>query len=213
MASAISREAEEISRLPTLSDGVIAIVITLLVLDITVPELPPDSPTQVVLRSIVAQWPEFLGYVLSFWVIGVYWMLHRRTFTHIERHDRGLVVLNLLFLLLVAFIPYATGVFVAYPGQLGVAFLSVVLALTGLSLALVWIHASRRELVEEGLASRTVAVQAARFLASPLVLLLAAAVSLVDARLAILTWLLLLPVNGVLQSRLAESLEESPGAA
>jgi len=213
MASAFSREADETTRLPALSDGVIAIVITLLVLDITVPELPPDSPSRVVLQSIVAQWPEFLGYVLSFWVIGVYWLLHRRTFTHIECHDHGLVVLNLLFLLLVAFIPYATSVFVTYPGQFGVTFLSVVLALTGLSMALVWIHASRRDLVEEGLTSRTVGIQAARFLASPVVLLLAAAVSLVDARLAILTWLLLIPVNGVLQSRLAESLEESPGAA
>lgn len=206
------RDAEETSRLPALSDGVIAIVITLLVLDITVPELPPDSSTEVVFRSIAAQWPQFVGYVLSFWVIGVYWILHRRTFAHIERHERGLVVLNLLFLLLVAFIPYATAVFVAYPGQLGVVFLSVELALTGLSLALLWIHASRRDLVDRGLASRAVQIQAARFVAPPLVLFLAAAVALVDARLGVFTWLLLIPVVGVLQSRLVDSIEESAEA-
>jgi uncharacterized membrane protein len=213
MSSVFRQEGAETDRLPALSDGVIAIVITLLVLDITVPELPPNSATDVVIRSIVAEWPQFVGYVLSFWVIGIYWILHRRTFTYIERHERGIVLLNLLFLLLVAFIPYATAVFVAYPGQLGVVFLSVALALAGFSLAVLWIHASRNDLVQTGLASRAVRIQAARFLASPLVLLLAAVVALVDARLAVFTWLLLIPVNGVLQSRLVESLEESAGTA
>jgi uncharacterized membrane protein len=205
----IRRESEETNRLLALSDGVIAIVITLLVLDISVPTVPPGSSTTELLELVLAQWPEFLGFVLSFLVIGFYWILHRRAFVYIETHERGVVYLNLVFLILVAFVPYATSMFTTYPGQFGVSFLSAALAITGLALAGLWIYASRRDLMEEGLTSRSVQIQAARFLATPAVFLLAVVVALVDARLAILTWLLLIPINGALQSRLVENAEQS----
>jgi len=203
------REAEETARVLALSDGVIAIAITLLVLEITVPAVAPGSSPSLVADLVAEQWQEFLGFVLSFLVIGFYWMLHRRTFVHIERHERGVVVLNLVFLLAVAFVPYATSVFTTYPNEFGIQFLSAILALTGFSLALLWIYASRNELFEAGLTSRTVGIQAAKFLASPLVFLAAVLVATVDERLAMLTWLLLIPVNGALQSRLVESLQEA----
>lgn len=213
MGPELPGESEETDRLPALSDGVVAIAITLLVLEITVPEVPPGSPGTLLLQRMGDQFHQYLGYVLSFLTIGFYWVLHRRTFVYIERHSRGVVFLNLLFLLLVAFVPYATSVFTSYPGRVGVAFLSVVLSTTGVSLALLWAYASRRDLVAEGLGSRTVRIQAARFFASPVVFALAALVAVVDARLAVLTWFLLLPINGALQSRLVESLEQSSRAA
>jgi uncharacterized membrane protein len=211
MPPSYRQEADETDRLLTLTDGVIAIVITLLVLDITVPAVPPGKSASVLADLVVAQWPEFFGFALSFLVIGLYWALHRRTFVHIERHERGVVFLNLLFLLAVGFVPYATSVFTTYPNTFGVAFLAAVLALTGLTLALVWIYASRREVVESGLRSRTVRIQTMRFLASPLIFVVSILVAvLLGPAAAILTWLLLIPANGALQSRLVESLEETP---
>jgi len=197
MPTAIRGESTETDRLLALSDGVIAIAITLLVLDLTVPAVPAAEQLSLLPAAIAEQWPEFFGFVLSFFVVGFYWVLHRRTFVHIERHERGVVSLNLCFLLLVAFVPYATNVFTAYPGRFGVPFLSTVLALTGLSLAALWIYADRR----------AVQIQAVRFLASPAVFALAAIVGRYSPLFGMAVWLLLIPINGVLQSRLVASLD------
>ncbi|MDS0280983.1 TMEM175 family protein [Haloarcula onubensis] len=208
MSYPIRREADETDRLLALSDGVIAIVITLLVLDLTVPSVPRDEQLALLPAAIAEQWPEFLGFVLSFLVVGFYWVLHRRTFVHIERHDRGVVYLNLCFLLLVAFVPYATSLFTTYPGRFGTPFLSVVLALTGLSLAALWTYADWSEVLDAGLRSRTVQIQAARFLASPAVFALAAVVGWYLPIVGMATWFLLLPINAALQSRLVASLAD-----
>ena len=207
MEGSYHRESEETDRLVALSDGVIAIAITLLVLEITVPEVPTGRSKAALPRLILNQWSEFFAYGLSFLVIGLYWSLHRRTFVHISRHDRGLVWLNLVFLLMVAFIPYGTSLFSRYPGRFGVMFYAGVLALTGFSLAVLWAYASRQDLLEAGLESRTVLLQGARFLVSPVVFVLSIGVAVVDPTLAILSWFLLVPLNGVFQSRIVESLE------
>jgi len=208
MTRSLPSETDETDRLLALSDGVIAIVITLLVLDLTVPSVPRHEQLALLSAAIASQWPEFLGFVLSFLVVGFYWVLHRRMFVHIERHDRGVVYLNLCFLLLVAFVPYATSIFTAYPGRFGTPFLSVVLALTGCSLAALWIYADRRAVLDAGLRSRTVQIQAARFLASPVVFALAAVVGRYLPVAGMAAWFLLLPINGALQTRLVASLAE-----
>jgi len=209
MQQLFRRDADETDRLIALSDGVIAIAITLLVLEITVPTVPAGSSLSILPELVMEQWDEFVGYVLSFLIIGLYWMLHRHVFVHIEQHDRGLLWLNLLFLLMVAFVPYGTSLFTTYPNQFGISVYAGVLALTGFSLALLWGYASRKELVEEGLTSRVALIQEARFLASPLVFLLSIGVAAVDPTLAVLTWVLLIPINAVLQSRLVDSLERT----
>src|SRR5437660_9370808 len=98
----------EMDRLMFFSDGVFAIAITLLVLQITVP-IPGLSEHQLgdALRHLG---PKYFGFVLSFLVIGRYWMAHHRVFEYIKRFDMPLVWLNLAFLLLIAFLPFPTAV-------------------------------------------------------------------------------------------------------
>ncbi len=210
MAPSFRLESTETDRLVAFSDAVIAIAITLLVLELSVPTLPAGSTVAVLPTVIAEQWHEYLAYLLSFLVIALYWVLHRRVFIHIDRHSRGILWFNLLFLLFIALIPYATGVFVTYPSQLGVVVYAVMLALTGFSLTLLWGYASRKQLIEAGLASRTVEIQAARFLASPILLLMSAVIAVFDPTIAILSWVLLVPINAVFESRLIASLEDSP---
>ncbi|KTG30962.1 TMEM175 family protein [Haloferax profundi] len=209
MGVSFRREQEETDRLLALSDGVIAIAITLLVLEITVPEIPPGRPVSILSNLVFEQWHEFFAYVLSFLVIGFYWVLHRRIFLYIEAHDKGVVWLNLLFLLMVAFVPYGTSLFSTYPTQFGVMFYAGILALTGLTLTLLWSYASRHDILEEGLTSTLVVLEGARFLASPLVFVFSIVIANFDTTLAILSWLLLLPINGILQSRMVDSLEQA----
>lgn len=90
------------------SDAVFAIAITLLVLDI---QLPANAVFPGALSQIGSQ---IFAYVLSFFIIGSYWLAHHRLYQHIIRYDNRLLWLNLLLLLFVAFIPFPTRVAAAY---------------------------------------------------------------------------------------------------
>jgi uncharacterized membrane protein len=90
------------TRVESFSDGVFTIAITLLVLTIG---LPNDYSN--LSHELADRWPSFAAYVVSFAIIGVMWLNHHSIFSHFERIDRGLVYLNLLLLMTIAFLPYA----------------------------------------------------------------------------------------------------------
>ena len=94
----------ETRRLEAFSDGVFAIAITLLVLEIPVPKAGQRG----LWDALLAQWPSFVSYLVSFSVIGIIWVNHHGVLDHLARADRGVLFLNLLFLLGVAFIPFPT---------------------------------------------------------------------------------------------------------
>ena len=90
------------SRMEAFSDGVLAIAITLLVLDLAL--RPPGTPTEQFLRA----WPAYLAYVVSFLTIGAAWIVHSAITERLERVDSIFLRLNLVFLLTVSFLPYPT---------------------------------------------------------------------------------------------------------
>jgi uncharacterized membrane protein len=92
-------------RLETFSDGVFAIAITLLILDVRLP--PGRAPLT---HRLGQAWPNYLAYAISFLIIGIMWANHHAIFQLIERTSHGLVVANLFLLLFVAFIPFPTAV-------------------------------------------------------------------------------------------------------
>lgn len=102
------------SRFENASDGVFAIAITLLVLGLAVPVLTHASE-QVLIARLIALWPNFLAYALSFAVIGIMWNNHQMLFRTVERLDRTTWLINLVLLGITAFIPFATAVLGAYP--------------------------------------------------------------------------------------------------
>lgn len=91
-------------RLTAFTDGVFAIIITILVLEIAVPDL---GSGQTLRQAIEELRPTFLAYVISFILVGVYWMWHRNAFSQVRFVDRNVQWLNLMYLLLVALIPFA----------------------------------------------------------------------------------------------------------
>jgi uncharacterized membrane protein len=99
------------SRLEAFSDGVFAIVITLLILDIRI----PDVPYSVLGRALVALAPSVMAYVLSFIIIGIYWVSHHISLQPIRKIDRVFLWLNILLLLFISFIPYPTALLGKYP--------------------------------------------------------------------------------------------------
>jgi uncharacterized membrane protein len=90
------------NRLEAFSDGVFAVAITLLVLEIAVPD--GDH----LWHQLGEEWPSFASFFVSFWVIGIIWVNHHGVIDHLKRADRGVLYLNLLVLMSVVLIPFAT---------------------------------------------------------------------------------------------------------
>jgi uncharacterized membrane protein len=94
----------ETARLETFSDGVFAIAATLLILDVRLPA------TGGVTEGFLHIWPSYVAYVLAFVTIGIMWINHHNVFRQIERVDRTFLVINVFFLMVIAFIPFPTRV-------------------------------------------------------------------------------------------------------
>jgi uncharacterized membrane protein len=94
------------SRVDAFSDGVFAIAVTLLILNVQLPK--PEAGG--LGRELLRLWPEYATYAASFLTIGIMWLNHHALFSRVERVDRPLVMLNLLLLMVVAFIPFPTQV-------------------------------------------------------------------------------------------------------
>jgi uncharacterized membrane protein len=97
------------------SDGVFAIAITLLVLGLAVPLVPAHAGEGALAARLLALWPNFLAYCLSFAVIGIMWNNHHMLFRTVEVLDRATWLINLVLLGITAFIPFATAVLGQYP--------------------------------------------------------------------------------------------------
>jgi uncharacterized membrane protein len=134
-------------------DAVMAIAITLLAIDLKVPEIASSAAAAELPRSLSELGPRFLSFLISFFVIGIYWMSHHRDFRFIKRYDGGLIVLNLLFLLFIVLMPFVANLFGQYYYlPLGMSVYAAAVAATGLSMGALWWYASHRHrLVDEHL--------------------------------------------------------------
>ncbi len=99
-----------VGRLEAFSDGVFAIVITLLVLDVKV----PDQANGHLAQALAAQWPQYVAYLVSFLIVGIIWLNHHATVGLLQRTDHGLQVRNLLLLLPVTLLPWPTALMAEY---------------------------------------------------------------------------------------------------
>lgn len=108
-------------RLEAFSDGVIAIAITLLVLDLHVPTLTGHVRAGELWRALRSQWPSYDAFIISFAVIGVMWANHHNIFRIIARTDHYLILLNLALLFCIAVIPFPTSLLSEFLGRSGEA--------------------------------------------------------------------------------------------
>lgn len=99
-------------RLEAFSDGVFAIAITLLVLNLAVPQAASGH----LLARLTAQWPSYVAYLVSFLVIGIVWVNHHRLCTFLESVDRPLLYLNLTLLLFNSMLPFPAALLAEYAG-------------------------------------------------------------------------------------------------
>jgi len=126
-------------RVEAFSDGVMAIAITLLVLDLKVPDKTAIGPGGL-LEALAARWPSYLAYLAAFLTIGIIWLNHRSFMDRIRRLDGPLHWLNLALLLGVATLPFPTSLLAAYlaDGGPSASTAAVIYGLLSVATALPW---------------------------------------------------------------------------
>jgi uncharacterized membrane protein len=178
------------SRLEMFSDAVLAIAITLLVLEIKMPHLESARSGPEAWRALISLWPRFAGYLLSFFFIAVFWVNHHRFFLRIRRVDDGLVWWNVALLLSLSFIPFPTAVIGEYPlNPVPILFFAGVFMLAGIVFNMMWRHARARDLYHDWVARADVAHVVRWGLLGPILYAFAGLLSLASP---IPSWILLI---------------------
>ena len=108
-------------RLVALADGVFAIVMTILVLELSIPIIAGTSVNTELTRGLLEMWPEFLIYGLSFLVLGMFWLMHHAVFDNIRVYDTTLSWMNIIFLMFIALTPFSTSLFGEYRAEQSIA--------------------------------------------------------------------------------------------
>jgi TMEM175 potassium channel family protein len=190
----------ETQRIEAFSDGVFAIAITLLIIEIGVPHVTGDESLSEALGDL---WPSYGAYVLSFVMIGIYWANHHSFFRLFVRTDHYFLILNVVFLMAIAFLPFPTAVLGEYLNDsaqrdTAVRLYALGLLLPALGWFAVWMYANARGLVDERLAPEYLRLLTAQYLLSNVLYAGALMLSFLDPWVALtivvgLTLLYLLP--------------------
>ena len=176
------------TRLEAFSDGVFAIAITLLVLDLHVPEVGDGS----LAHALYRQWPADVSYAVSFVTIGIIWVNHHNVFRHLERCDRRLLFLNVFLLLTVAVIPYPTALISHYARTHNATAAAVsygaVMVVMALCFNAIWHYSVRAGLLGPGADPREVSGITRSFVPGPFLYLTGTLVAFVSADASLLVY-------------------------
>src|SRR3989338_1033839 len=142
-----------IERLNAFSDGVFAIAITLLVLGITEPEITKNAHlNEELISHLFALSPKILSYIISFTVIGIFWVGHHILFRYIKKIDRNLIWLNIFLLMLISFIPFPAALLGEYGQTQSAIFIyGATLLIVGVLFESIWWYAAKNNFIDEAL--------------------------------------------------------------
>ena len=189
-----------ITRILALTDGVFAIAATLLVIELVVPTLSADATSTDLWNALSGAFPMFLAYLLSFFILGVWWNAHHRHYSLMRDTDWTLRWLNLLMLLWIALLPFFTKILAEYGDlQVALALYSLDQAATGLFLTLSWIYASRNHrLIDKDVPEKTIRLTLIRSSTAPILFFVSIGVSFINPILTYISWFGLVPIIMIL---------------
>ena len=185
------------------SDAVFAIVITLLVLPLTA-EIEIPEGGQDLAAHVWEQWPRVLSFLVSFLVIGQFWIAHHHMFEYVRRYDQGLLWLNLVSLLTVSFMPFPTaliGARLETDAVFPVVFYAASMTVSSFALTASWVYAVHRRLINPSVPAAEVRAFTGRAVATSAVFLLSVGAAFLGLPVAVLFWLVLLPLARLLLAR------------
>ncbi len=182
------RQARDLNRLVFFSDAVMAIAITLLVIDLRLPELPPITTDAELRAAIVDLAPRLFSFFLSFTVIGMWWTTHHRLFGSVARLDYRLLVLDLAFLGAIAFLPFPTSILGRTPLPTAVALYAATNAVIGYLMVGMRVSADRLGLLDPAVPVDQFRTRTQRSLIAPTVFAATVPLALVASIAAAWAW-------------------------
>lgn len=193
--------SNENERLILFSDAIMAVTITLLALDIRLPDEAIDLRGGPLLAALGDMWPKLFAYALSFFVIAMFWIAHRRKFETIRRSHPAIVWLNFIFLMLMGLIPFVTDVLAENGGPISTALYASLVATTSAMLVVISVVAEKRKLLEDDGEYIMRERMLWPSLATAGVFLVSIPLAFVEASIAQLFWLTTFPLNTYLWGR------------
>ena len=172
---------QNLERLAALSDGLFAVAMTLLVLDLRAPSAEAIHSEHDLLGALAALAPRLLTYLMSFLTLGIFWLGQQAQLNRLERSDRDLAWMHVAFLCVVSLVPFSTALlaeFITYRVALVVYWANILLL--GLVLLATWRHATRAGLIKNDTTPEIVAAICRRITIAQLLYALAAALCLVS---------------------------------
>ena len=192
------------------SDAIFAFSITFMAVTIEIPDLPEDLTQAQVIQNLIGELgPRFAIYLISFFVIGVYWISYHQIFNHIVDSRGVMVWLNLVFLFFITLIPFAVDLQVDYSSyQIIFILYALVLTAAGLSLTLIWLHASKNRLVDKSLSHTEIQSILLESILLPSVYVFSILVSTIDLQTAYYFWIVIIPAKIVIRKKYGKHARE-----
>ena len=190
------------------SDAIFAFSITFIAVSIQLPDLPQNlTQTQVIQRLVGELGPRFTIYVISFFVIGVYWISYHQIFNHIVGSHHVVVWLNLVFLLFITIIPFAVDLQVDY-GFYHVVFIlyALVLTLAGSSLTFIWLHARKKRLIDKTMSHTAIQNVLLESILLPSIFVMSILVSNINLQIANYFWMVIIPAKIIIRKKYAKQI-------
>ena len=179
-------QGRSVERLAALSDGIFAVAMTLLVLDLHIPSAAQVHGERELLAALAALGPQWIAYGMSFLTLGIFWAGQQTQLNHLERSDRHLTWINLAFLFAVTLMPFSTKMLAEFP-----AYRTALLAywfnifLLGLGMYCTWGYAARHKMLKPETPTEVPAVVCRRIRGAQTLYAIGAALCVFDTRLSI----------------------------
>ncbi len=198
-----------VERLAALSDGIFAVAMTLLVLDLRAPTVSAIHDNRELWGALLSLAPRLLIYVTSFLTLGIFWVGQQTQMNHLQHSNRNLTWIHLIFLFLVTLTPFSTGLlaeFIDFRSALLLYWLNIFLL--GATLFMSWVFANRQHLIKSDLPAYIPDAIQRRILITQLLYAVAAAMSFISNRLSI-AFIVLVQLNHAIAPRLSSHLDDS----
>ncbi len=186
-----------LEHLKSFSDSVFAFAITLMALSINIPDLTPNLAQSQLVQKLIDMYPQLESYLISFFVISIFWVSYHQVFNYIKSSTISMVYLNLVFLLLITLLSISTNLVITFGNyQISYILYSSIVIMTSLMLTIIWWHSTKEwKLVEKNLHPVFIKGVMTNLVTIPLVFLLSIMISFVNLDMAQYFWLVIAPIT------------------
>jgi len=191
-----------LDHITSFADAIFAFSITFMAITINIPNLAQNLTQAQVIDKLSESLPEFEIYVISFFMIGIYWIAYHQIFNHIVGSHQITTWLTLVFLFFITLIPLATNMQIGY-GSYQIVFVlyALVLTIAGALSTIIWLHATKNKLINQNMTQIEIHCVLLESTLSPAVFLLSILVSFIDLQIAYYFWLVIIPAKIVLRNK------------